>query len=70
MQKWNLALAIIYSMSSVWYNYRLLSNLSQLAKQARWLSALDVLCAVIPVGLSIYCWVSFVKDRKKQKKAE
>ena len=70
MKKWNLALAIMYSMSSVWYNYRLLSNLSQLAKQARWLSVLDVICAIAPIGLAIYYWIRFAKDKKKEKESE
>ena len=70
MKKWNLALAIMYSMSSVWYNYRLLSNLPQLAKQARWLSVLDVICAIAPIGLAIYYWISFAKDKKKEKETE
>ena len=70
MKKWNLALAIMYSMSSVWYNYRLFSNLSQLAKQARWLSVLDVICAIAPIGLAIYYWIRFAKDKKKEKETE
>ena len=67
MKKWDLFLAIGWSVITPWWIYRFLTNLPEIAEQPLWITVMDVVQVVCAVLVTICYWVRCVKAKKQNK---
>ena len=65
MKKVPLWCAISYSIVSIWWTFRFLTNLPQIAEQANWITVGDVLALSGFWLLAISYWIIFLRSRKQ-----
>ena len=67
MKRGQLFFAINYSVVSLWWTYRFLTNIPHIAEQSKFTTVGDTLSLIVFWVLAISSWVMFVRNRKQSK---
>ena len=67
MKRFTLFFVITYSAISLWWTYRFLTNLPQIAEQAQWITVGDISSLIGFWSVAVFYWAMFVRNRKQSK---
>lgn len=70
MKKWNLALAISWSIAAVLYTITTVGDLLRIEDCLQWHEVVDIIVWAGYIGCAIFCWIKLAKDKKKEKESE